>query len=221
MQTYTHYLPCADHVAKRDDERARVAAFGRAGLVTTTYFNPMICTGHPRYAEARERRALTKTVLGTPYEYRYTGSDQFLVGQIDFRAPTAPEFWKSLLDEAIADGHRGWMEDLGEYTPDDARAADGKTGSGGHNAYVRDYHGAAQAAVGDQRLLRFVRSGFTGSAKFSPIVWGGDPSTSWDFDGLRSAARNGLSMGLSGVSRWGSDMAGSSRSRRSRRRPSC
>ena len=208
VQTYTHYLPCADQRGREAAERERVASFGRAGLVTTTYFNPMICTGHPRYAEAREQRALTKTVLGTPYEYRYTGSEQFLVGQLDFRAPATGAFWKRLLDEAIADGHRGWMEDFGEYTPDDARAHDGATGSAGHNAYVRDYHAAAQAAVGDRRLLRFVRSGFTGSAKASPIVWGGDPSTSWDFDGLRSAARNGLSMGLSGVSRWGSDIGG-------------
>jgi hypothetical protein len=42
----------------------------------------------------------------------------------------------------------------------------------------------------------------------SQIVWGGDPSTVWDFDGLQSAVRNGLTMGLSGVSLWGSDIGG-------------
>jgi len=40
------------------------------------------------------------------------------------------------------------------------------------------------------------------------VVWGGDPSTDWGFDGLRSAVTNGLTMGLSGVGVWGSDIGG-------------
>ena len=208
VQTSTHYLPCADHLARRQEERARVAAFERAGLTNVTYFNPMICTTHPRYGEARDKQVLTKTVLGTPYEYRYTGAKPFFVAQLDFRAPNTAAFWRSLLDEAIEDGHKGWMEDFGEYTPDDAVAADGATGSEAHNAYPRDYHAATQAAVGEQGPIRYVRSGWTGSAKSSPIVWGGDPTVSWGFDGLESAVRTGLSMGLSGVSRWGSDIGG-------------
>jgi alpha-glucosidase (family GH31 glycosyl hydrolase) len=39
-------------------------------------------------------------------------------------------------------------------------------------------------------------------------VWGGDPSVDWGFDGLASAVTNGLTMGLSGVSTWGSDIGG-------------
>ena len=56
--------------------------------------------------------------------------------------------------------------------------------------------------------MRFVRSGWTGSARFSPVVWGGDPTVDWGFDGLRSAVRQGLSIGLSGVGLWGSDVGG-------------
>jgi alpha-glucosidase len=208
VQTFTHYLPCADHLDRREEERAQVRRFERKGLTVLTYFNPMICTRHPRYAEARENGWLTKTPLGTPAEYRYTAASTFLVGQIDFRAAGAQEFFTSLLDEALVDGHKGWMEDFGEYTPDDSVAADGSTGSAHHNAYPRDYHAAAQAASGDRRLVRYVRSGWTGSAQHSPVVWGGDPTVGWGFDGLASAVKNGLSMGLSGVSRWGSDIGG-------------
>ena len=57
-------------------------------------------------------------------------------------------------------------------------------------------------------LARFVRSGWTGSARCSPIVWGGDPTVGYGFDGLRSVVTNGLTMGLSGVSTWGSDIGG-------------
>ncbi len=210
VQTSTHYLPCADHVAagRRAAEKARVARFEAAGLANVTYFNPMMCTTHPRYREAVDRGLVTRNALGLPYEYRYTGASVFLVGQLDFRAAGTSSFFRELLAEAVDDGHVGWMEDFGEYTPDDAVAADGATGSAAHNAYPREYHAAAQAAFGDQKLIRYVRSGWTGSAVSSPVVWGGDPTTSWGFDGLESAVRTGLSMGLSGVSRWGSDIGG-------------
>ena len=98
------------------------------------------------------------------------------------------------------------MEDFGEYTPLDARAASGASGTGLHNDYPRQYHCAAHAAA--PRAARFVRSGWTGSARCSPIVWGGDPTVDWGFDGLRSVVTNGLTMGLSGVSTWGSDIGG-------------
>ncbi len=192
----------------RAAERARVARFEAAGLANVTYFNPMVCTTHPRYQEAVGKGLITKSALGRPYEYRYTGASVFLVGQLDFRAAGTSSFFRELLSEAVADGHVGWMEDFGEYTPDDAVAADGATGSAAHNAYPREYHAAAQAAYGDQGLIRYVRSGWTGSAVSSPIVWGGDPTTDWGFDGLTSAVRTGLSMGLSGISRWGSDIGG-------------
>src|SRR5205085_10440796 len=93
----------------------------------------------------------------------------------------------------------------------DAVEADGSTGDGAHNKYVAGYHAAARAYSRDRAprpLLRFNRSGWRETAKDSEIVWGGDPSTGWGFDGLTSALRNGLTMGLSGVSLWGSDIGG-------------
>ncbi len=79
-----------------------------------------------------------------------------------------------------------------------------------HNRYPRLYHGAAYrySRTAPRPLARFNRSGWTGTAAVSQIVWGGDPTTDWGFDGLQSAVRNGLSMGLSGVSLWGSDVGG-------------
>jgi alpha-glucosidase len=210
-QTYTHYLPCGDHQGKRDAQRARTALFHAAGLAVTTYFNPMICTSYaPRFDEASAAGALTKNALGRPYTYRYTGASQFLVGQFDFSAPTAVALYARLLGEAVEDGYDGWMEDFGEYTPIDAVSADGTPGPQMHNRYPALYHGAAYAYAqrAPRPLARFNRSGWTGAARVSQIVWGGDPSTGWGFDGLASAVRNGLTMGLSGVSLWGSDIGG-------------
>ena len=207
-QTYTHYLPCADQTGRTEAERERVAAFHAAGLAVTTYFNPMICTNHPRYGEARPH--LTKNALGQPYEYRYTGSEQFLVGQFDFSSQPARELYSELLAEAVADGYDGWMEDFGEYTPTDAVSADGTPGPRMHNRYPLLYHRAAHefGQRAGRPLARFNRSGWTGAARHSQIVWGGDPTTDWGFDGLTSAVTQGLTMGLSGVSIWGSDIGG-------------
>ena len=142
--------------------------------------------------------------------YRYSTLTSFDVSQFDFTARAGRDLYGQLLREAVADGHDGWMEDFGEYTPLDARASDGTTGSALHNAYPRQYHcGAFGGVAGSPRgLARFVRSGWTGSARCSPIVWGGDPTVGYGFDGLRSVVTNGLTMGLSGVSTWGSDIGG-------------
>ena len=209
-QTYTHYLPCGDQTGKRDAQRARTALFHKAGLAVTTYFNPMICTSHPRYQEAADDGVLTKNAAGQPYEYRYTGASQFFVGQFDFSNPAATSFYGSLLQDAVDDGYDGWMEDFGEYTPEDSVSADGRPGSEEHNLYATLYHRAARAfsARPGKPLARFNRSGWTGTAAEAQVVWGGDPTTGWGFDGLASALRNGLSMGLSGVSLWGSDIGG-------------
>jgi alpha-glucosidase len=205
-QTYTHYLPCAAQAGRRAAERARVARFHAAGLAVTTYFNPMICTSHPGYGEAARTGALARNPAGAPYEYRYSTLESFDVAQFDFSARPGRELYGRLLREAEADGHDGWMEDFGEYTPLDARFASGLGGRRMHNLYPTEYHCAARAAA--PRAVRFVRSGWTGTAPCAPVVWGGDPSVDWRFDGLRSAVINGISMGLSGVSTWGSDIGG-------------
>ncbi|HEX2388713.1 MAG TPA: TIM-barrel domain-containing protein [Solirubrobacterales bacterium] len=210
-QTYTHYLPCGDHVGRRAEQRARTAWFHSRGLATTTYFNPMICTDYTgAYDEAVERGALTATEAGEPYVYHYSTDSQFLVSQFDFSSAAGRGMFGELLAEAVADGYDGWMEDFGEYTPLDSRSANGMDGTEMHNLYPVQYHCAAQdfARSAGRPLGRFIRSGYTGVAPCAPIVWGGDPTVGWGFDGLASALTNGLSMGLSGISTWGSDIGG-------------
>lgn len=213
VQTYLHYLPCGDHTSRNSDDRTlETDTYHSAGMAVTTYFNPMVCREYtPVFDEAAAAGALTRTAAGGPYVYDYFGSRLFEVGQFDFTSDRGAEMYRRLLGEALDDGFDGWMEDFGEYTPLDAFNSDGVTGSAGHNSYVREYHAAAHAVAADldRPLLRFVRSGWTGSAAVSPIVWGGDPTTSWDdVDGLKASVTNGLTMGLSGVGIWGSDIGG-------------
>ena len=120
----------------------------------------------------------------------------------------------AVAERIVAAGYDGFMEDFGEYTPLDAVAHDGSTGTALHNRYAALFHATADAVtrrlerLAGRRLARFARSGWTGSASVTPIVWGGDPTTSWGFDGLASAVMEGLSLGASGVAMWGSDVGG-------------
>ena len=112
--------------------------------------------------------------------------------------------------EAVDGGHDGWMQDFGEGVPPSAVAHDGTTGSAVHNRYPTDYHCAVQrivAATG-RPLVRHSRSGWTGTARCAPVVWGGDPTTVFGYDGLASGVRQALGLGLSGVSRFGTDIGG-------------
>jgi alpha-glucosidase len=211
VQTYTHYLPCGDHVARRADERALVDAMHAGGAAVTTYFNPMICASYePRFSEAVAARGLSLDPARQPYVYDYTGTTVFRVGQFDLATRGGRELYGRLLAEAVEDGHDGWMEDFGEYTPLDAQSAAGLTGSAYHNLYPVQYHCGAYAEARrlGRPVVRFQRSGWTGAAPCAQVVWNGDPSTSWGFDGLTSALWGGLGMGLSGVAVWGSDIGG-------------
>ena len=104
------------------------------------------------------------------------------------------------------------MEDFGEYTPLDA-----------HGVRRLDRRGATTTTTWSAITPPRARTPATarrgrwrastapaGPARraHSQIVWGGDPTTGWGFDGLESAIKNGLTMGLSGVSLWGSDIGG-------------
>jgi sulfoquinovosidase len=209
-ETFLHYLPCADHLADREGQRRRVAALHGAGTAVLAYMNPMVCTSHPQYAEAERQGWFHRDAAGRAYRYRYSTADQFLVSQVDFTSPGGRSFFGRLLRDAVDDGFDGWMEDFGEYTPPDAVSADGTPGPAMHNRYPTLYHRTAteETANVGRPIANYVRSGWTGTAAHARIVWGGDPTTDWGFDGLESAVKNGLSMGLSGVSTWGSDIGG-------------
>jgi alpha-glucosidase (family GH31 glycosyl hydrolase) len=208
VETHMRRLPAGAHEGRRDAERARTALFHQHGLASLTYLNPFVSE---EYAARFERAAplLQRREDGTPYLYpAYIGGREppvTMEGQLDFTGGGARQLFADLAREAIEDGHDGWMEDFGEYTPVDAVG-----GASMHNAYPTLYHaaGADAAAQAAGPIARFGRSGWTGTARHLPLVWGGDPTTGWGFDGLQSALTQALSAGLSGIAFFGSDIGG-------------
>ena len=223
-ETHCRYLPLGEHRGHEAAERARTELLHGFGLAVLSYLNPMVGTELADVFErARDDDALLRAGdgegVGSPYVFEaYVGGRQppsTMETELDFNEPAAVDAFAAVAGELVAAGYDGWMEDFGEYTPLDACDANGTAfGTGGHNAYATAYHrGAAEAArrleeTTRRPLVRFVRSGFTGTAHYVPAVWGGDPTTGWGFDGLASALTEGLSMGSSGVALWGSDIGG-------------
>ena len=219
-ETHCRHLPLGEHRGHADSERARTELLHDFGLAVLSYLNPMVGTELTDVFErARADDALLRAEDGSAYVFEaYVGGREppsTLETELDFGVPAAIDCFADVVAELVASGYDGWMEDFGEYTPLDARRADGAPfGTGGHNRYATAYHqGAAEAARrlegrSGRPLVRFVRSGFTGTAPHVPAVWGGDPTTGWGFDGLSSALIEGLSMGASGVALWGSDIGG-------------
>jgi sulfoquinovosidase len=212
VNTYLHYLPCGAQQGVEAQQPPFTAGFHDLGYAITTYFNPMICTSYqPTYSKAAAAGVLNTNQLNAPYVYNLNTGNLFSpVSQFDFTAPGAQAFWNGLISQAVAHGYDGWMEDFGEYTPLDAKSADGTPGTSMHNLYPTRYHCATYdyARGAPHPLAPFVRSGWTGTQRCAQIVWGGDPTTDWGYDGLDSAIKQALSLGTSGISRWGSDVGG-------------
>jgi sulfoquinovosidase len=219
VETHCRYLPLGEDRGHEEEERARVAFFHSRGLAALSYINSLVSTDYPEAFEAAARaNVLQRDAAGDVYLYQaYAGGrvpPQTHETQYDFSAPEAAACWGNVAERIAAAGYDGWMEDFGEYTPLDVRTANGRTGPAAHNRYPTEFHAAAAAVAAGlearhgRRLARFVRSGWTGTAAHVPIVWGGDPTTSWGFDGLASAVTCGLSMGASGIAMWGSDTGG-------------
>jgi len=219
-ETQMHFLPCGAHRGEADYNRKRTDAFHAAGLAHLVYFNPHLCASYqPVFDEATRAGVLQRTPGGGPVPFTYpafvggsepAGFSSEPLAQFDWTSPATSAFYERLLREAFDTGHDGWMEDFGEYTSPDVVSADGTPGSQIHNRYPRDYHCGVYDITKrlNRPVVRFQRSGWTGAARCAVNVWGGDPTTVFGYDGLSSAVKQALSMGLSGVSRWGTDIGG-------------
>ena len=217
-ETQMHFLPCGAQRGREAYELARTRQFHAAGLAHLSYFNPHLCTAYqPVYDEAVAAGALQLGPDGRPITFPAFvgggGAGGFTIeplAQFDFTARATAALYSRLVREALDQGKDGFMEDFGEYTSPVARSADGTPPARIHNRYPRDYHCALQRMTRGygRPVVRFQRSGWTGTARCSVNVWGGDPTTVWGFDGLRSAVTQALTIGMSGVARWGSDIGG-------------
>jgi alpha-glucosidase (family GH31 glycosyl hydrolase) len=182
----------------------------RDGFAFLGYFNPFVTEGFEEWEQAVADRFLLETTDGEPYVMRIVDRRG---GMVDLHDPQAYAWALEYMHAAVAMGQDGWMCDFGEWTPFSAVAGDGLSGRSTHNEYPLLWQElnmqALNDGLGEGSGLCFNRSGWAGTQAIAPVTWGGDQQTSFGRDdGLPTAREIGVGLGLSGVGRYGSDIAG-------------
>lgn len=187
------------------------ATLHEMGFRVLSYFNSFVFEGTKEFVEASTRGFLPKTRDGNAYVFDMITARASLV---DLTNPGARKWMADRLRQAWDTGVDGWMADYGEWIAPDMQFYDGRTGVEYANLYSVDwaklnYEVMLEKRPDPESSLFFSRSGYLGSNEYLRVVWAGDQLTSFDLlDGLPSVIPYGTSLGLSGVSAFGHDIAG-------------
>lgn len=182
-----------------------------AGFKWLVYFNSFVEADSKAWPETAPNGYLIKGADGNPYKFN---DAKFVdASLVDFSNPDAVKWAVSKLQASLALGADGWMGDFGEWLPADAVLADGKAGLDEHNTYTVGWQKAQRQAIdgmGDGvERLNFVRSGWFGTPALADVFWAGDQQTDFGADdGIPTVVPMGLGVSLSGISTFGSDIAG-------------
>ncbi len=105
------------------------------------------------------------------------------------------------------------MADFGEYLETDVKLYSGESAELYHNKYPAEWarvnYEALEEAGKLGEIVFFMRAGYTGTSKYSTLVWAGDQLVNWSMhDGLASVIPAGISLGFCGVGYFHSDIGG-------------
>jgi alpha-glucosidase (family GH31 glycosyl hydrolase) len=211
-----HFLPARSELGREDQLRAYAAQLHAAGFKLLGYFTPYIsqskASGAADLAYGTAHDLFVKDASGNILSTFFSSGEPQNLATIDLSNPDGTAWFQSILGRALALGYDGWMHDFGEYLPREALLADGRTGAQAHNDFSRLSARAAFELLEREKpndYLFFVRSGTAGSQAVAPAVWSGDPEASFDeTTGLPANLRAGLSLSMSGMPYWGSDIGG-------------
>lgn len=142
-----------------------------------------------------------------------------LASLIDFTKPGALDYWQGQLARSLDLGIRVFMHDFGELTTDAMVFHEGENLQESHNLFAYRYQQVARQAINNYREQNglgadyspyfYARAGMTGACAFTPGVFPGDESTSWDAGhGLPSVMPAMLNLALSGCYAFSTDVGG-------------
>lgn len=201
------------------DPQASLAAIKAQDLRICVWEYPYVSTQNKLFGELGQLGYLLKDKTGQPLVFDWDKKDgttpfgKVLTplpasGILDFTNPAAYAWWRDRHGPLFALGVDVIKSDFGEQVTDDAVAHNGDSGKRLHNVYPRLYNACVYEATAKFKPgapMVWGRSGWTGMQR-TPIYWGGDPQSDWE--GLAGSIRGGLSMGLSGVPCYATDIGG-------------
>lgn len=181
------------------------------GIKFLGYCNPFLAIEKDLYEFAASKGYCVKDKDGKDYLVKIT---TFPAAMVDLTNPDAYEWIKSVIkDNMIGFGLYGWMADFGEYLPTDCVLYSGEDAQKVHNTWPVLWARVNRQAVEESgklgEIFFFTRAGYTGTGKYSTLMWNGDQHVDWSYDeGLASAIPASLSLAVSGFGLSHSDVGG-------------
>lgn len=208
-----HVLPSGSHKGIEPELRAWTNELHANGFKVMAYNNPYVSASArgsaDDYGFGADAGFFEQQPDGGPATTFFLSGGAQTVSTVDLTNPQAVAWFQSLLGRSLDLGYDGWMHDFGEYVARSSRFFDGRTGESMHNRFSVLSAKAAYDLLKDTNRMCFVRSGYTGSQAYAYEVWGGDPEASFDETvGLPGVLRGGLSLSMTGVPYWGTDISG-------------
>ena len=184
---------------------------GEKGIRVLGYCNPFLAIEKPLYKIASEKGYCVKNAAGEDYMVTIT---TFPAAMIDLTNPDAREWLKGIIKEnMIAFGLSGWMADFAEYLPTDAVLFSGEDAEAVHNTWPARWaklnREAIREAGKEGEIMFFTRAGYSGTPKYSTMMWNGDNHVDFSIDyGMPSVIPAMLSLTCSGFGLSHSDTGG-------------
>ncbi len=180
----------------------------RQGFRTVVIEEPYLTRQSQNYPEAQRRGYLARHYDGSTYTFDFWPGECAL---LDFSNPAAREWWTEKHRPLLEMGIDGWWADLNEPAKHfQDMAQHGGSAAAVHNLMALWMHQSIYEAhrrySPNQRIFILSRAAFPGSQRYGAALWSGDVDKT--FASLRKQVAVGLSVGLTGIPLWGSDIGG-------------
>ena len=189
----------------------RIQEYAEKGVKILGYCNTFLAVEKPLYKIAAEKGYCVKDKDGKDYLVTIT---TFPAAMVDLTNPDAYAWIKGVIKEQmIAFGLKGWMADFGEYLPTDCVLYSGEDPFVVHNTWpalwAKCNREALKETGNEGKIMFFTRAGYTGTGKYSTMMWNGDNHVDFSVDlGLPSVIPAMLSLTCCGFGLSHSDIGG-------------
>ena len=191
---------------------AQIARWRDHGIRYLGWADPYIDPAGPLFKEAESARYLVLNEEGSPCLIPSAGGNLALV---DLTNPDARAWLKGLISGfLVGSGAAGWVADSGGRLPADCRPASGEDPRLLHNRWPLLWAGLSSEVLSEAKrqgdAVFLMRSGWLGSGKLLPAAFANGRTASFAIDdGLPSIVPAALSLGLSGLGSFHSEVGGS------------
>ena len=171
---------------------------------------PTINPNSENYEEMNEANMLVRTENGQYGTFEFYGQQTF----IDVTHPKTRSFvWEKVKEHYYKYGIRTfWLDEAEpEVHPQQYSNLKLYAGNGAQTSMLYPYYYSKMfyeglKAEGEEDIILLTRAAYPGIQKYGSLVWNGDIMST--FDALRMSVKTGLSMAMSGISWWNSDIGG-------------